>query len=85
MPKYLVTEIQHWDTGTIQNPTWSYDDRNKAEAKYHTVLAAAAVSALPVHSAMLFTDEGFTLESKCYKHSKEPEPEPEPETETTEE
>ena len=80
MPKYLVTEIQHWDTGAIQNPTWSYDDRNKAEAKFHTVLAAAAVSKLPVHSAMLFTDEGFMLDSKCYKH----EAEPEQETEATE-
>ena len=75
MPKYLVTEIQHWDTGAIQTPTWSFDDRNKAEAKYHTVLSQAAVSTLPVHSAMLFTDEGFTLESKCYKHGAEPEEE----------
>lgn len=80
MPKYLVTEIQHWDTGAVQNPTWSYDDRNKAESKFHTVLAAAAVSKLPVHSAMLFTDEGFTLDSKCYKHDAET-----PEEETTEE
>ena len=75
MPKYLVTEIQHWANGSVQNPTWSYDDRNKAEAKFHTVLAAAAVSTLPVHSAILFTDEGFTLESKCYKHGEEPETE----------
>lgn len=75
MPKYLVTEIQHWANGTVQNPTWAYDDRNKAEAKYHAILSAAAVSTLPVHSALLFTDEGFALESKCYKHPKEPETE----------
>ena len=80
MPKYLVTEIQTFEGGAVQNPTYAFDDRNKAEAKYHAILAAAAVSALPVHSALLFTDEGFALESKCYKHPKEPEPEPEPET-----
>ena len=78
MAKYLVTEIQTYEGGAVQTPTYAFDDRNKAEAKYHAILSAAAVSAIPVYSAMLFTDEGFALESKCYKHPKEPE------TETTE-
>jgi hypothetical protein len=84
MPKYLVTEIQRFENGAIQNPTYAFDDRNKAEAKFHSILASAAVSELPVHSAMIFTDEGFTIDSKCYKHEKEPEPTPEPETESAE-
>lgn len=81
MPKYLVTEIQHWESGAIQNPTWAFDTREKADAKYYTVLAAAAVSKLPVHSAMIFTEEGFYIDSKSYKHPTEPDVEPEPATE----
>ena len=75
-PKYLVTEIQRTEVA-VSNPTYAYDDRNNAEAKYHALLAGAAVSKVPVHSVMLFTDEGFCLESKCYKHEIEPEPVPE--------
>lgn len=65
--KYLVTEIQRTATATA-TPTYAYDDRNHAEAKYHSLLSGAAISEVPVHSVMLFTDEGFLLESKCYKH-----------------
>lgn len=40
--------------------------RLKAEAKYHDVLAAAAMSELPQHSASLM--EGRLLMSQCYTH-----------------
>lgn len=66
--KYLVTEIQVWDTGAVQNPTYAYDDENKAVAKYHNILAAAAVSTLPVHSALMFTDEGQPLRFESFTH-----------------
>lgn len=26
MTKYLVTEIQTWESGAVQNPTWAYDE-----------------------------------------------------------
>lgn len=77
MAKYFVTEIQTWDGGSVQNPTWAYDNENSALAKYHSVLASAAVSSLPVHACMMFTDEGFYLRSECFKHETTPEPEPE--------
>ena len=65
--KYLVIEIQNTN-GNVAHLFDAFDDRNQAESKYHHVLSAAAVSAVPVHTAMLCTDDGFTLESKCYKH-----------------
>ena len=63
------------------NPTKA---RLKAEAKYHEVLAAAAVSELPQHSASLLTSDGRCIMNQCYRHEIEtPEPEVEP-TEPTE-
>ena len=74
--KYLVTEIQTWDTGSIQTPTYAYDDRLSAEAKYHSILATAAKSTLPMHACMMFTADGREIMHQCYTHVTEtPEPE----------
>lgn len=75
MAKFLVTEIQTWESGAVQNPTWAYDDEMAAVAKYHAVLAAAAVSKLPVHACAVFTNEGFPLRHECFKHDPVPVPE----------
>lgn len=66
--KYIVFEIQTNSDGTVGNLVSAYDTRNGAESAYHTVLAAAAVSELPCHAAVLMTNEGFVLDSKCYRH-----------------
>ena len=70
-PRYLVIELQTNTDGTMSSQVTSYDDRDQAESKFHTVLAAAAISSKPIHSAMLITAEGFTLETKFYKHPSE--------------
>jgi hypothetical protein len=75
MTKYLVVEIQTWDTGAVQTPTNAFDKRESAEAKYHDILSKAAVGTLPKHAAVLMTDEGYVLENRCYEHPVEPEPE----------
>lgn len=68
---YIVIEIQTGDSvATIVN---SYADRNAAENKYHTVLAAAAVSTVPKHGAVMLTDEGVRLKGECYIHEQEQE------------
>jgi hypothetical protein len=69
--KYLVTEIQVRDTGAVQNPTYAYDDENSALAKYFSILAAAVKSSLPVHSALMFTDEGYPLRYEGFTHEAE--------------
>ena len=68
MAKILVTEIQKFPDGAMSTPSWAYDERNAAEAKYHTILAAAAGSSLPVHACIMFSEEGFPLKHECYKH-----------------
>ncbi len=78
--KYLVTEIQTFDTGAIATPSYAYDDRLTAESKYHALLSGAAVSALPLHAVVLMTSDGRVVTSQAYRHEVEtPEPEVEPE------
>ena len=66
--KIIVTEIQKFADGTMTTPSYAYDNRNSADAKYHSILASAAVSALPVHSAIMFTEEGQYLDAQSYRH-----------------
>lgn len=75
--KYLVTEIQVWDTGTVSNPTYAYDDELSALAKFHSICAAAVKSSLPVHTALMFTEDGEPLRWESFKHEVESTPETE--------
>lgn len=78
-----VVEIQKNHNGEYgHNVFWLYDedaDRAmlKAESKYHEVLAAAAISEVAEHAAILFTSEGFPKMHQCYKHAAAPAPAPE--------
>lgn len=65
---YIVIETQTNSNDTVSTLVSSYADRNAAENKYHLVLASAALSQLPVHSAFMLSDEGFLIKSECYKH-----------------
>lgn len=86
MNQFYIFEVQQYINGEFghivhfaydANPTKA---RLKAEAKYHQVLAAAAVSELPQHSASLLTSDGRCLMNQCYRHEIEvPEEETEPE------
>ena len=71
MTRYIVVEIQCFENGGMATPAYSYSDLNSAEAKFHTILAAAAKSALPKHACILVTDEGFPLRHECYTHEVE--------------
>lgn len=66
--KYIVVELQTMADGSVANLVTQHDNRDQAESKFHTVLAAAAVSAMPEHSAVLLTSTGITLDSRCYEH-----------------
>ena len=80
--KYLVIELQTNAENQVANIVTSHDTKLEAEAKFHTVLAAAAVSSVRQHGAMMFTSTGKFLESDCYTHpAPEPAPAPEPEEE----
>lgn len=71
MNRYVVIEIQSSAEGGMATPAYSYTDLNSAEAKYHTILASAAKSALPKHACILISDEGFPMRHECYVHETE--------------
>ena len=53
--------------------TFSFDNRPDAEAKYHTLLAVAAKSAVQKHGVMLCTEDLFVLKQEVYTHFEEAE------------
>lgn len=65
MSKYVVLEMQN---GIVGNNAWSYDAREDAEVKFYQVLSEVVKSPVATHTVMLMTDEGFVLDTKCYKH-----------------
>ena len=67
---YIVVELQTTD-GTTALLTNTYADKAQAEQKYHTVLAAAAVSAVGVHACAMLTEDGRLVKNECYRHTAE--------------
>ena len=65
---YLVIEMQKQSDGTIAQITTSYTDRNTAEQKYHEILSFAAVSSIPIHTAVILSEEGNLIKKESYRH-----------------
>lgn len=64
---YIVTELQtSEETTTVLSTTFT--DRNLAEQQYHTILAFAAVSTVPIHAASIFNELGQTIKNEYYYH-----------------
>lgn len=63
---YIVMEIQKNSEGQVATLVNTYESHAQAEQKYHTVLAAAAVSGLPGHAAVMMLDDGYCLKRECY-------------------
>ena len=85
MTQYYVIELQKYVDGSygdIKHVVWDEDPtkaRLKAESKFYEVLAAAAISELPVHAAIMFTSEGVPIMNQRYVHAI-PQVEPEEDT-----
>lgn len=75
MHQYYVIEIQQYQNGEFGHLVhFAYDvdpakARLKGESKYHEVLAAAAVSDLVMHGAILINAEDCVpVMHQCYAH-----------------
>ena len=68
---YIVLETQTTHGVTAIVPPLAYYDRNEAEAQFHTILAAAAISEVEEHAAVLLTSDGRVLRNECYRHTNE--------------
>lgn len=66
MTKYIVVELQTDASGAVGNIVTTYDEQPAAYSKYYSILAAAAISQIPKHAAVLMTSEGYLMESRCF-------------------
>lgn len=67
--KYIVIEIQKFADGSIAvSPINTYDSFFEARSRYHTILASAAVSLVPVHSAVILTETGQQIALDTFNH-----------------
>ena len=67
---YIVIELQT-NNGQTANIVTTHATREEAESKYHTVLAAAAISNVEIHAATILTPDGFQLMAQAYHHGNE--------------
>ena len=65
---YIVIEIQTNADGTVGNIVTAYPTRDAAFSKYHQILSAAAISDLPVHSAVILDKYGIKIASQYFEH-----------------
>ena len=66
---FIVSELQTTESTAVLN--FVFADRLQAEQKFHEVLAYAAVSPSPVHSAVMLTEEGVLIKRESYTHGAE--------------
>lgn len=66
---FIVIELQANSDGTLGNIVTPCDTWELAQAAYHQILASAAVSSVPKHSAAILRDDGFQLEYTSYEHN----------------
>ena len=65
---YIVIELQTINDSQVANIVNAYTEQAVAEQKYHSILAAAAVSALPCHVAVMLDEKGRMIKSEFYTH-----------------
>ena len=69
---FIVLEFQTDLEGhTAIVPPVTYATLNEAKSKYHTILAAAAISKVPYHTAVIMYSNGNLIASECYQHISE--------------
>lgn len=66
---YIVIELQTNAAGQTANLVTAYDNQPEAENKFHTILAAAAVSSVPKHAAVILSEDGLIVKQWCYDHT----------------
>ena len=68
---YIIQEIQTTNGTATFLPIEQSVNRLEAESVFHLKCGAAAVSNVPIHTVITYTEEGFPIPelTKCYKHA----------------
>ena len=65
---FIIIEIQKDAAGKVATVVTTKETRHQADAEFHRVLAAAALSELPVHGAAMLSDDGYPIRNESYRH-----------------
>ena len=69
---YIIQEIQAQDASHVALlPAVTKETREEAESAFYMICGAAVISAVPVHTVMVYTHEGFPIPelTKCFRHA----------------
>ena len=66
---YIVNEYQTNNGTTAIVTPFTTSNINEAESTYHSRLASAAISTVPIHTVTLENEEGAQIKRECYKHT----------------
>lgn len=64
---FIVIELQA-NGEQVSTITQNYANQNEAESRYHQILAAAAISQVPVHSAIVMDEKCIVYQCATYEH-----------------
>lgn len=65
---YTVIEMQTNNGTTVVLPPAAKETREEAESTWHQIMAAAAISSVEIHTAVILNAEGQIIRTGCYKH-----------------
>ena len=68
---YSIIELQT-TSGATAHVYQTADTKEQAMSKYHTVLAAAAISAVEYHTCFVVDEQGKYIARECYIHLPDP-------------
>lgn len=66
---FIVMEIQTSTEGVVSTVINQYENENEADSRFHQILASAAISEIPVHTAFILTDDGHAVRAESYRHA----------------
>ena len=65
---FIVLEIQTNADGVVGIIPTTKETENEARSEFYRVLSYAAISDVPIHTALLINSEGGIYSSECFKH-----------------
>lgn len=64
---FIIIELQTTD-GVTSNIVTTKESKDEAMSTYHSILAAAAISNVRYHTAVVMDEKGKFIAKECYQH-----------------
>ena len=69
---FTIIELQTTDNVTAVVPPQTRQNENEAKSVWHTIMAAAAISNVEYHAAVILDEKGNSIKKDCYYHPNPP-------------